>query len=65
MLILFVSEPNIHDPVIVSKKQNKRGVPVFRGTILENENTVQLDQTLKAKDADEVGGASKYRILIS
>ena len=46
--------------MIVSKKQNKRGVPVFRGTILENENTVQLDQTLKAKDADEVGGASKY-----
>jgi hypothetical protein len=45
---------------IVSKKQNKRGVPVFRGTILENENTVQLDQTLKAQDADEVGGASKY-----
>lgn len=64
--VICMSEPNIHDPVIVSKKQNKRGVPVFRGTILENENTVQLDQTLKAQDADEVGGARiicGYRVL--
>lgn len=61
--IIFISEPNIHDPVIVSRIKNKRGVPVFRGTILENESSVQLDQPLQATDADEMGGASKLYIF--
>ncbi|CAG2212955.1 CLSTN1 [Mytilus edulis] len=61
-----MSEPNIHDPVIVSRMKNKRGVPVFHGTILENESSVQLDQPLQATDADEMGGAKiicGYRTL--
>lgn len=55
--VLCMSEPNIHDPVIVSSKKNKRGVAVLRGTILENEQVVKLNEPLQATDADEMGGA--------
>lgn len=60
---MFLLEPNLHDPVIVSSKKNKRGVPVLRGTILENEDTVKLNQPLQATDADEMGGARKYMCI--
>lgn len=52
-----MSEPNIYDPVIRSQRTNRRGVPVFRGTIGEDQATVKLDSVLRAFDYDVVGGA--------
>ncbi|XP_033763101.1 calsyntenin-1-like isoform X1 [Pecten maximus] len=64
-LVLFVghvysmSEPNMYDPVIQSQRTNRRGVPVFKGTIGEDQTTVKLDSVLRAYDNDSTGGA-KY-----
>ena len=59
-LVLFlISEPNIYAPVIVSKYTNKRGIPLFRGDIHEDETTVKIDPPITAYDNDTVGSARK------
>lgn len=62
------SEPNIYAPVIVSKYTNKRGIPLFRGEIHEDETTVTLDPQITAYDNDTVGSARlicRYEIATS
>ena len=46
--------------MIVSKYTNKRGIPLFRGEIHEDETTVTLDPPITAYDNDTVGSARKY-----
>ena len=60
----YFSEPNAHEPKIISKYTSGRGLPVFHGNITEDGTEVVLDQPLKATDDDTVGGASKSDIMI-
>ncbi|XP_052820874.1 calsyntenin-1-like [Mya arenaria] len=60
------SEPNAYAPEIISTLQNSRDIPLFRGSIQEDETTVHLEPQLFARDNDTVGAARlicRYEIV--
>ena len=56
---IIFTEPNAYKPEILSKFTNTRGLPLFQGKIREDETSVRLNPSLKARDNDTVGAASK------
>ncbi|XP_029651355.1 calsyntenin-1 [Octopus sinensis] len=51
-----ISEPNYNDPVLVKTERNRNGVPIFLGSLKEDEREVKLDPPLSATDPDKGRG---------
>ncbi|XP_052239377.1 calsyntenin-1-like [Dreissena polymorpha] len=65
-LVSSTSEPNAYAPEIISSVFNSRDIPLFQGTVREDETVVHLEPQLFARDNDTVGSARlicRYEIV--